>query len=285
MPVSAATGWALYVNLPRFEFVRLRHHFKGWVRSDFPIELIAETLKTRDRFDDLKHSPQLLKDDGKSRVVRETFEDRAGKRWDIVVKRVRYSLPLRRLGFLVFASPASRSLRGALLLQESGVLTARPLAAIEPCGWEGLGTSFYFAEAIEGKTLYVLWRELCDEGAAKRHHLLKQLSAFVCRLHDSGVYQRDLKGSNILVQKSADGEDDFVLVDTDGVRCMHSLRWRKRIKNLIQVCRLHRLSERDKVWFLREYFRRCDIPGRRIKSSVKRVVRLTRSNSRIRRQA
>jgi serine/threonine protein kinase len=273
------------VNPPRFTFVRLRHDFKGWVRSDFPAESIADVLN---QFDNGfgENSARLLKDDGKSRVVQQVFEDQAGKRWDIVVKRVRYSVPLRRLGFLFFASPASRSLRGALLLQQGGIGTARPLAAIETYGWEGLGTSYYFAETVEnGKTLYVAWKEAGEEqlpgtaAAKRRRHLLKQLSAFVCRIHGSGIYHRDLKGSNIIVQKKEAGTIGFVLIDLDRVRKNRAFRWRKRIKNLIQVCRLRRLSDRDKVLFLSEYSRQCGISKQKMKSLVKRIVRLTRSGA------
>jgi hypothetical protein len=266
-----------------FTFIRLRPDFRGWVRSDFPAESIADIVTQIDSFQ--RNSPRLIKDEGKSRVVQQPLEDRAGKRWDIVVKRVRYRVPLRRLGFLFFASPARRSLRGALLLEQNGIRTARPLAAIEPYGWKGLGTSYYFAETVEtAKTLYVAWKELCEASswgaaAAKRRHLLRQLSAFVYRLHASGIYHRDLKGSNILVQKVEKGNIDFVLIDLDRVRMNRAFRWRKRIKNLIQICRLRRLSDRDKVLFLSEYSRQCGVSKRKMKSLVKRIVRLTRATA------
>ena len=269
------------VNPPFCTFVRLRRDLKGWVRSDFPSESITDVLT---QFDS-ENSFGLIKDDGKSRVMQQAFEDRAGRRWAIVVKRVRYSLPLRRLGFLFFASPGSRSLRGALLLQQAGIRTAPPLAAIEACGWKGLGTSYYFAETVEnGKTLYVAWKELREKhsagtATAKRRHLLRQLSAFVCRIHGSGIYHRDLKGSNILVQKGEGGNIDFVLIDLDRVRANRALRWRKRIKNLIQICRLRHLSDRDKVFFLSEYSLQCGVSKKKMKSFVKRIVRLTRPSA------
>jgi hypothetical protein len=102
-----------------FTFVRIRNRFKGWVCSDFPIDSIAELLgQSDDCFQ--KSSVRLLKDEGKNYVIQQVFEDRAGKRWDMVVKRVRYNFPLRRFAFLFFTSPAYRSLRGALLLKKKG---------------------------------------------------------------------------------------------------------------------------------------------------------------------
>jgi tRNA A-37 threonylcarbamoyl transferase component Bud32 len=101
----------------------------------------------------------------------------------------------------------------------------------------------------------------------------------VYRLHASGIYHRDLKGSNILVQKVEKGNIDFVLIDLDRVRMNRAFRWRKRIKNLIQICRLRRLSDRDKVLFLSEYSRQCGVSKRKMKSLVKRIVRLTRATA------
>lgn len=263
-----------------FTYVRVHNSFKGWLRDDLPADAVARIVGNFDGWMQ-RSSARLLKNDGKSQVVQQVFEDGTGKRWDIVFKRVTYSFTLRRLGFLVFASPAIRSFRGALLLQEKGISTAAPLAAVEPRSWPGLGTSYYFAETVDdGRTLYVLLEELqkkCRSGMStlERRRFLRDLSAFFCRVHSSGIYHRDLKGSNILARNGNGENFEFVLIDLDGVRRSRIFSWRKRINNLVQICRSRHLSYRDKVFFLVNYSRRCGISKRKMKSLTRRVVALT----------
>jgi hypothetical protein len=263
-------------------FVRLQNGFKGWVRSDFPAASIGAMLS---QFDGRtpRDSGHWLKDHGKSRVLRQIFEDPAGKRWNLVIKCVRYKFFFRRLGFIFLASPALRALKGALLLQQHGIPTAPPLAALETRRWEGLGTSYFIAETVEhGTTLYRAWRQLGDTcprtiAERKRRYLLAALAAFVRRVHDCGVYHRDMKGTNILVRHDEAGGIEFVLVDVDGVRRIRALSRRRREKNLIQICRFRGLSDRDRILFLREYCRGGGATGQTMKSLARRILPLIHS--------
>ncbi len=60
------------------------------------------------------------------------------------------------------------------------------------------------------------------------------LGTFVGRLHRAGVYHRDLKGTNIAVQRNG---SDFVfsLLDLDSVSFGHEVSARRRAKNLAQI--------------------------------------------------
>lgn len=263
-------------------FARIQNGFKGWVRSDFPAATIGAIVSLFDGRTP-RDSAHWLKDHGKSRVLRQIFEDPAGKHWNLVIKCVRYNFFLRRLGFLFLASPAYRALKGALLLQEHGIPTAPPLAAIETCRWEGLGTSYFIAETVEhGITLYRAWRQLGDAcpgtiAERKRRYLLAALAAFVRRVHDSGIYHRDMKGTNILVRHDEAGGIEFVLVDVDGVRRIRALSRRRREKNLIQICLFGALSNRHRILFLREYCRGGAGSKQTMKSLARRVLPLTNS--------
>ena len=68
---------------------------------------------------------------------------------------------------------------------------------------------------------------LSDEQAKRR--ALKKLALWLRHFHDSNVWQRDFKSSNILCQN-----EDYFMVDLDGVR-IRSLSEHNKIYNLAQL--------------------------------------------------
>lgn len=105
-------------------------------------------------------------------------------------------------------SKAMRNLLAAEALRRRGLPAARPLAA-----WSRRGRGSWLVLEDLGDHLPLHEAVLRVEGAA-RAELLGHVSRLVRRLHRLGVYYRDLKPSNVLVQLSA-SPPRIALVDHD----------------------------------------------------------------------
>lgn len=97
---------------------------------------------------------------------------------------------------------------------------------------------YMLAEYVRGTSLVGLFSELTGtaRGVAEPESFFFALGFWVRALHDRGVWQRDMKGENVIVRPSAAGAQAFVLVDFDGVRFLgRSLGLSRRAKNLAQL--------------------------------------------------
>jgi tRNA A-37 threonylcarbamoyl transferase component Bud32 len=203
----------------------------------------------------------VIKDQKKIKVGRLALTI-AGEQRSVYIKRYNaFSLRYRLLSAFS-QSGALRSLRGAAVLAEIGVPTARPLAAIEMRVCGTLRASFFVSEEIAGgKTANAYWmatlRDFADcEGFKRRRAFLRQLAAMFRLLHAGGVYHNDLKEANIMVVEGGnDVSVKFFLLDLEGVRRYSSLSERRRVKNLIQIYRTlgTHLSRSQRSYFLKSY--------------------------------
>ncbi len=243
-----------------FALVRSENGLTGWIRKDLPGDLFRNLIPDPDRFFS-DPSAQILKNESKVQVIKQTLKGRDGVARSLVIKRYRYSYFFRRLGFIFLSSPAVRSLKGALLLKRDGIDTADPLAALEHRRWGHLGTSYSVAEEVQGsQSLPVYWKDgLANYSSEKvlrrRQPVLRKVASLFHQLHSRGIYHRDLKGSNILIRKWDTGKWECFLVDVDRVRKSRRLCWSKKVKNLVQLHRSlgRRFSNRDKIFFLKLY--------------------------------
>jgi glycosyltransferase involved in cell wall biosynthesis len=244
----------------KFVSVSSGNGIQGWIRKDLPEGLLGDFLAAPERFLDVPSS-QVLKDEPKIKVVRRNFKIFGGPELSIVIKCFRYPSLFRRLGFLFAQSPATRSLRGSLLLERYRVATALPIAALEERSWKKLGTSYYFAQEItDGYSLPALWRDVLptlDRREASRisRMVLMEIASLWHQLHSLGIYHSDLKGSNVMVRRSEGSRWESFLVDVDRVRKSRRMGWKKRVKNLVQFYSTlgKRLDAREKNYFFKRY--------------------------------
>lgn len=229
-----------------FCFVRSPAGLSGWMRDDLPAGFLADFLREPES---LLHGvgAEVLKSVAKSTVIR----GEAGGR-GVVIK---YYHPAARFAW----SRALKSLRAASLLQSAGVKTAAPLAAFYNRGWRGGG--YFVSEEIAGsRALRAVLQEIQADFAGKearvlRHRLLTGAAELFYRLHAARIYHRDLKGGNILVRGWENSSWELLLVDLDGLSRMRRLWPSRRIKNLAQLCRIRRWTQRDRIYFMKNY---CD---------------------------
>jgi hypothetical protein len=240
-----------------FRFAPARGGLAGWVRKDLPKEICADFMRDPEAFFN-DPSARVLKDGLKTKVIQKTFQDRTGASWEMIIKRFHYGFFIRRLGFLVFDSPAVRSLQGALLLRQMGFDTPAPMTALEFRSGMRLGTSYYICEAVrDSHSLGVLWQSVLPAAPktkriAVSRSIFRDLARLLSRLHSMGIYHRDLKGSNILVQAWETDRRRFFLVDLDRVAQRALVSRAKRIKNLLQV-RRGAWSRKERAYFFMRY--------------------------------
>ena len=229
-----------------FRFVRSPAGLSGWMREDLPADFLADFLREPESFL-LGDGAEVLKSVAKSTVVRRE----AGRR-GVVIK---YYDPAARFA----SSRALKSLRAAALLQTAGVKTAAPIAAFYSRSWRG--GAYYVSEEITGsRALRAVLQEIQadfsgKEARALRRRLLAGAAELFYRLHAARIYHRDLKGGNILVRGWEKPSWELHLVDLDGLSRMRRLWPSRRIKNLAQLCRIRRWTQRDRIFFMRNY---CD---------------------------
>lgn len=151
---------------------------------------------------------QVYKHDARSRVWRIDAAD--GR--SFVVKRFEYS-PIRQLlGFVLGLHPGQRERRRARHLKAAG-LTVAPIIA-SGVQRRGVGVCYWLVTPYLGTSLYHLFYqgELTD--ADRRERVLQAVGRLTGELIRLGIFNRDHKASNIVV----DGEDRPWLIDVGAVR-------------------------------------------------------------------
>src|SRR5262249_59113040 len=116
-----------------------------------------------------------------------------------------------RFGSIFQSSGAVRSLRGAVILSESGIPTVHPLAAVDSRSWGMLNGSFFLSEEVEnGKTADAYWRgEMATmkgkEGIQRRKRFIGAAGGVFRFFHHRGIYHNNLKDAKIFVHPRSSG--------------------------------------------------------------------------------
>jgi tRNA A-37 threonylcarbamoyl transferase component Bud32 len=204
--------------------------------------LYARSPEWRDliaRADELMASPdfRVLKSEARTRAG---FIDVPGA-GPAFIKRVEISSWSRGIIARLRGSRAKRSLAGAAMLKAHGLAHPEPLAAMD----------FYRAGAIRAS--YLVSRALINADSLSRFmlgpgeikgrnvHRRKQISdtvaAQIRRLHESGLYTRDLQETNIMVEDNESGGFDVYFIDLEDFRRAANVSWKRRIMNLVHLDR------------------------------------------------
>jgi tRNA A-37 threonylcarbamoyl transferase component Bud32 len=257
----------------------------GVVSKTLPADALADFFRDPDGFLD-DPANDVIKNGVKTKVVRARIAGESGTLRAVIIKRFRYPALARSLIFYFAPSPALRSLRSALLLKANGFTTAEPLAALQRRHWRRRGTSYYIAEEVQNAlSLREFWR-----GAAPRRQrtpaapgIIRGVAELFAGLHRAGIYHRDLKGSNILMQNWRTGRPRLVLVDLDLSAVRAPLSRRRRFKNLLQP-RLE-WSARERAYFYFQYAKLWLASNREAKALVRRLLALHAARRNARRTA
>lgn len=175
---------------------------------------------------------------------------------DVVAKKPIKMHPHKRLLDKLKPSKARRSWIAAAELTRRGIPTAEPLAYFEKQGG-GMLDNLFVCEKVDhdfsAREMLVAFRDGAGEfSGIQAEDAYRQLAAFLLRLHEHGVFFRDLAGGNILIKKQADGSLNFTLIDINRARFYNrSTPMKQRISDLTRIC--HKLHWPGREFLVEHY--------------------------------
>lgn len=215
---------------------------RGW-RGMVIADNTAEAVKTIQ----LLHPDNLVEatPDTTLRKARNLIWTVSGPEGPVVAKKpIKMHLHKRILDRLK-PSKARRSWIAAAELSRRDIPTAQPLAYFEKEGGSMLENLFVCEKVdhdFSARDMLIAFRDGASqfEGIEARD-AYRQLAAFLLRMHEHGVFFRDLAGGNILIKKQPDKQLDFTLIDINRARFYNrSTPLKQRISDLTRIChKLH----------------------------------------------
>ncbi len=179
---------------------------------------------------------RVVKDEGKTRAGFLSCPDGS----TVFVKRTEVRSLLDGLSRRAAGSRASRALRGAKILRAAGFHCATPLAAMDVTRAGAVRATYLISEALKDAQIlshFALGREgEARKGYAHRKAVSEALAAELHRLHDAGIYTRDLQETNIMVEEIA-GSLRFYFLDLEDFRRAPKVPNRRRMLNLVHLDR------------------------------------------------
>jgi tRNA A-37 threonylcarbamoyl transferase component Bud32 len=181
-----------------------------------------------------------------------------GGAMEVVVKQFRHDSLRARLRRGSRGSQARRSLDAARAVEAAGLRTAQPVALVE--SRDPRAPAWYLARAQphDFELRYFLRarnagsdREAFPEVDAER--LLDALGRMARRLHEAGIWHRDLTSGNVLVTWRGADEPELVLLDLNRARLGHRLTVPQRMRELGRMP-IHRAA--DQARYLSAYWGR-----------------------------
>ncbi len=155
------------------------------------------------------------------------------------IKRVPSRTVIQRMGDRYRGGPAVRALDSGVYLQEHGIGTPRPIAAVEggddSVAAGGLLVTEWLGEHVSFKDALIAL--LSGEGEAPEIvALLRVVSEAIRAMHDAGFCHRDLGNQNILLQRDAEGRCHApVFIDLNRGRVCANVSIRRRASELSRI--------------------------------------------------
>ena len=175
----------------------------------------------------------------------------------IVIKLFRPSGSFRRFLQRKKGDKALRSWNGAQELLRRGIATPLPVAVFHGAKNPLAGESWYVCDDFAGSFSVRQAFTAFSNGAAefeglKAGELYDQIALFLRKIHDRGVYFRDLSAGNLLFRVQNDKSVEFTLIDT--ARALFydkGIGLRQRLCDLMRIC--HPLCWKGRKLFLARY--------------------------------
>jgi hypothetical protein len=192
-----------------------------------------------ERADELMASPEfrVLKSEARTRAG---FLDLPGA-GPAFIKRVEVSSWSRGVYARVRGSRAARSLAGAAMLEAQGFAHPEPLAAMDLYQAGAIRASYLVSRALinaDSLSRFMLGPgEIKGRNVHRRKQISDAVAAQVRRLHESGLYTRDLQETNIMVEENQAGGFEVYFIDLEDFRRAANVSWDRRLLNLVHLDR------------------------------------------------
>lgn len=192
-----------------------------------------------ERADQLMASPEfrVLKSEARTRAG---FLDVAGA-GTAFIKRVEVPSWSRGIVARIRGSRATRSLAGAAMLKAHGIAHPEPLAAMDVCQAGAIRASYLVSRALtsaDSLSRFMLGPgEIKGRNVRRRKQISDAVAAQVRRLHESGLYTRDLQETNIMVEENGAGGFNVYFIDLEDFRRAANVSWNRRVLNLVHLDR------------------------------------------------
>src|ERR1700684_4382061 len=138
-------------------------------------------------------------------------------------------------------SRAKRSLAGAAMLEQHGLAHPEPLAAMDSYKAGAIRASYLVSRALvnaDSLSRFMLGPgEIKGRDVHRRKQISDTVAAQVRRLHESGLYTRDLQETNIMVEENHGGGFNVYFIDLEDFRRAPKVSWDRRILNLVHLDR------------------------------------------------
>jgi hypothetical protein len=192
-----------------------------------------------ERADELMASPgfRVLKSEARTRAG---FVDVPGA-GSAFIKRVEVSSWTRGLYARIRGSRAKRSLAGAAMLKAHGFEHPAPLAAKDVYRAGALRASYLVSRGLinaDSLSRFMLGPgEIKGRDVRRRKRISDSVAAQLRRLHESGLYTRDLQETNIMVEDNEAGGFTVYFIDLEDFRRVARVSRKRRILNLVHLDR------------------------------------------------
>jgi len=138
-------------------------------------------------------------------------------------------------------SRAARSLAGAAMLRARGLAHPEPLAAMDLYQAGAIRASYLVSRALtnaDSLSRFMLGPgEIRGRDVHRRKQISDAVAAQIRRLHESGLYTRDLQETNIMVEENGSGGFKVYFIDLEDFRRAASVSWNRRVLNLVHLDR------------------------------------------------
>jgi serine/threonine protein kinase len=232
--------------------------YRGFVKGDLASPEILEFLHDPDRaFSDPEST--IIKDSNTTSSCTVSREQRS-----LHIKRYNYQNTFYALKNLFRTSRAKRVWKVAQTLIARNIPTPQPISFLEQRKGGLLIKSFFISKKIVGalplnNAIHELKTGRSSLDTTQKKTLLHQVAQLVQSLHECGICHRDLKASNILVQKNPGQAQKLYLVDLDSARVQTRIRTKERIRDLARLNAslfyTTGISTADRLRFLCDYLR------------------------------
>jgi tRNA A-37 threonylcarbamoyl transferase component Bud32 len=231
--------------------------WKQWLKS--PLQWVQQAQQQ-----------DIMKTSATTTVCRVRLPLADGRHVDAVCKRGRSRYLRKRLLNVFRTSRPMRTWRRAHTLLRCHIPTARPLAVVEKRRFgllfDSLIITEYLRDTVDLESLLtVQMRGLNQRQAYRRKaQVSRALTSFLLRLQASGLYHRDLKALNVIVQPDRPSSDmpRICLVDLDGIQRVRFARtraWMRMLMRLnVSVDGFRRVTLADRLRLLQAFLRGID---------------------------